>query len=113
MCSLVFDCVCVCVCACTNGFGKVKGHLMFVESTFCVFTLADGWCCVLAYVCGQWAQMEDNCVSATNTQGQWKTVWNNNNNNNKSFSAFSAAQVSMISDSFVRKSALFQAGSQY
>lgn len=61
VCSLVFDCVCVCVCACTNGFGKVKGHLMFVESTVCVLTLADGWCRVLAYVCGQWAQMEDNC----------------------------------------------------
>lgn len=42
---------------CANGFGKVKGHLVFVETNVCVLTSADGWRGLLAYVCGHWAQM--------------------------------------------------------
>lgn len=39
MCSLVFDCVCA------DGFGKVKGHLMFVEAVFvCLHWQMDGVC---------------------------------------------------------------------
>lgn len=51
-----------------GGFGKAKGHLMFVEAVFvCLHWQMDG-------VCGQRAQLGADCVSATDTEDLKKAV---------------------------------------
>lgn len=52
-----------------GGFGKAKGHLVFVEAVFVCLLWQDGWC-----VCGQWAQLEADCVSATDTEDLEKAI---------------------------------------
>lgn len=66
-------------CVYAGGFGEVKGHLMFVEAV-CVLTLADGWC---VHVCGQWAQLEADCVSATDAEDLEKGILFNKNMHRK------------------------------
>lgn len=66
----VLTCVCICLIVYAGGFGKAKGHLLFVEAVFvCLHWQMDG-------VCGQRAQLEADCVSATDVVDLEKKRYN-------------------------------------